>query len=121
MINIVNKINKLTKKEKVHILNILKEHKIDYTKNSHGYYFNLYNISEDIIKKLKTAKNSQASSCSPQGRRMASSLGVAGAPKFFLNWLTFAHSTYDPDHKIGPGEHLGRALSSVYDFSTARM
>ena len=25
--------------------------------------------------------------------------GVGGAPKFFLNWLTFALSPYDADHK----------------------
>jgi hypothetical protein len=27
----------------------------------------------------------------------------AGAPKFLKNWLTFAHSPYDPDHKRALG------------------
>ena len=28
--------------------------------------------------------------------------GRGGAPKFLKNWLTFAHSPYDPDHILGP-------------------
>lgn len=50
--DIIERIGKLTKKEKVHILNILKPHDSEYTQNANGYFFNLGNISEDIIKKL---------------------------------------------------------------------
>ena len=48
-------------------------------------------------------QGSHASSGSPQGAEKSSSLGGAGAPKFLKNWLTFAHSPYDPDHKSPSG------------------
>ena len=35
--DIIQRIGKLQKKEKMHILNIFKSHKIDFTKNSNGY------------------------------------------------------------------------------------
>ncbi len=44
-------------------------------------------------------QGSHTSSSSPQGRSLIDCLGGAGAPKFLKNWLTFAHSPYDPDHK----------------------
>ncbi len=31
--------------------------------------------------------------------------GRGGAPKFLKNWLTFAHSPYDPDHILRVREH----------------
>jgi hypothetical protein len=50
--DIIERIGKLTKKEKVHILNILKPHDSGYTQNANGYFFNLGNVSEDVVKKL---------------------------------------------------------------------
>ena len=50
--NTIIKISRLTLKEKSHILNILKLNNIEFTKNSNGYFFNLYSIDENIIKKL---------------------------------------------------------------------
>ena len=32
--------------------------------------------------------------------------GRGGAPKFFLDWLTFAFSPYDPDHIPAPPASL---------------
>ena len=46
-----------------------------------------------------SARCAEARTGTPQG---------GGAPKFFLNWLTFAHSPYEPDHISGI---LGRAPS----------
>ena len=48
-------------------------------------------------------QGSHASSSTPQGRSLVASLGGAAAPKFLKNWLTFAHSPYDPDHKSASG------------------
>ena len=48
-------------------------------------------------------QGSHASSSTPQGRSLVVSLGGAAAPKFLKNWLTFAHSPYDPDHKSASG------------------
>lgn len=50
--NIVSRISKLNKKEKLHILNILKIHQKDYTKNAYGYFFNLSTIEHDVLKKV---------------------------------------------------------------------
>ena len=55
-------------------------------------------------------QGSHTSSSSPQGQSLIASLGGAGAPKFFLNWLTFAHSPYDPDHKSPPEDRSARGL-----------
>ena len=52
MKNVIIRISKLTSKEKVHILNILKNHGIDFTKNTNGYFFNLSTLDDDIILKL---------------------------------------------------------------------
>ena len=38
----------------------------------------------------------------PEGVRNLPCLGGPGGPKFSKNWLTFAHSSYDPDHKLLP-------------------
>jgi hypothetical protein len=54
MNNIITKISKINKEEKLHVLKILKDHSIPYTKNNNGYYFNLYNLQDDIYKKLNT-------------------------------------------------------------------
>ena len=50
-----------------------------------------------------SGQGSHASSSTPQGRSLVDSLGGAAAPKFLKNWLTFAHSPYDPDHKSASG------------------
>ena len=39
----------------------------------------------------------------PEGVRNLPCLGGPGGPKFSKNWLTFAHSPYDPDHKSASG------------------
>lgn len=50
--DIINKINRLSIKEKSHILNILKMANIKFTKNSNGYFFNFLDIKEDILAKI---------------------------------------------------------------------
>lgn len=50
--DIIGRIDTLTVKEKLHILNILKQHNYDYTKNSNGYFFNLANIPENVLLKM---------------------------------------------------------------------
>lgn len=50
--NLINKINNLTRKEKTHILGILKKHNVDYTKNNNGYFINLNSIDSDILIKI---------------------------------------------------------------------
>jgi len=49
---LINSINKFTLKEKFHILKILKNNNIDYSRNSYGYFFNLNNLEDDIFYKL---------------------------------------------------------------------
>jgi hypothetical protein len=49
---LISKIVKLTSKEKIHILNILKRHKIEHTKNSNGYFFNLETVDISILEKM---------------------------------------------------------------------
>jgi hypothetical protein len=49
---LIERIGKLNKKEKVHILNILKPNDKDYTQNANGYFFNLANVPDDVIKKI---------------------------------------------------------------------
>ncbi len=41
-------------------------------------------------------------------------LGGAGAPKFLKNWLHFAHSPYDPDHKSPSGGPLWRVSREIF-------
>lgn len=50
--NLITSINRFTLKEKYHILRILKNHNIDFSKNSYGYFFNLNNINDEIFNKL---------------------------------------------------------------------
>lgn len=50
--NIIARISKLNKKEKLHILNILKIHQKDYTKNAYGYFFNLGTLENDVLYKV---------------------------------------------------------------------
>jgi hypothetical protein len=50
--NLIKIIKKLSQREKIHILNILKKHNIEYTKNSNGYFFNLDKMNINIINKL---------------------------------------------------------------------
>jgi hypothetical protein len=54
LIDIIGRINKLTKKEKIHILSILRQEENIYTKNANGYFFNLGDISDETYEKLKT-------------------------------------------------------------------
>ncbi len=49
---IVEDINNLTHKEKKNILFILKEHKVEYTKNSNGFFFNINDIPTDVQNKI---------------------------------------------------------------------
>lgn len=50
--NIISRINKLSSKEKNHILNILKANNIEYTKNTNGYFFNFLKIDDNTVDKL---------------------------------------------------------------------
>lgn len=50
--NIIYRINKLSHKEKNHILNILKANDIEYTKNTNGYFFNFLKIDDNTIDKI---------------------------------------------------------------------
>lgn len=50
--DVINRISKLTTKEKIHILNILKIHNIDFTKNINGYFFNLSSVNDEVIQKI---------------------------------------------------------------------
>ena len=50
--DVISRINKLNIKEKMHILNILRMTKIDYTKNVNGYFFNLLQIDTVILEKI---------------------------------------------------------------------
>lgn len=50
--DIITRINKLSPKEKIHILNILKTKNIQFTKNTNGYFFNFLNIDKTIIEKI---------------------------------------------------------------------
>ena len=50
--DIIVRINRLTKKEKIHILNILKTQNVEFTKNENGYFFNLLKINKDIMNKI---------------------------------------------------------------------
>lgn len=52
MKDIIQRINKLHDKEKVHILNILKMSNIEYTKNTNGYFFNFLKLNNNIIQKI---------------------------------------------------------------------
>lgn len=45
----ISRINRLTSKEKIHILNILISKNFEFTKNENGYFFNLINIDKDIF------------------------------------------------------------------------
>lgn len=50
--DIINRVNKLDNKEKLHILNILKINGVDFTKNTNGYFFNLTNVEDEIVNKI---------------------------------------------------------------------
>lgn len=51
--DLIQRIQRLTKKEKVHILNILQTNNINFTLNSNGYFFNLNDVSNDTIVKME--------------------------------------------------------------------
>ena len=48
----IEKIQKLHRKEKIYILNILKENNCSYTKNANGYFFDLTCLDPKILDKL---------------------------------------------------------------------
>ena len=52
IVQLINKIKRLSTKEKNHILTILKKNNIPYTKNLNGYFFNLINLDETIYSKI---------------------------------------------------------------------
>lgn len=47
--NIINRINLLSNKEKMHIFKILKSYNINCSQNANGYFFNLSNMEKDVI------------------------------------------------------------------------
>lgn len=50
--SIIFRISKLNYDEKKHILKILKLNNVTFTKNSNGYFFNLFDLDNAVIKKL---------------------------------------------------------------------
>jgi hypothetical protein len=50
--DIIYRISRLTSKEKIHILNILKNKELDFTKNANGYFFNFLNIDDETLDKI---------------------------------------------------------------------
>lgn len=50
--DIIHRIHKLNSKEKLHILNILKQYDHQFTKNTNGYFFNLTHINDEVLYKL---------------------------------------------------------------------
>ena len=50
--SLISKVKILSQKEKLLVLNILKNNNISFTKNSNGFFFNLYSINQDIIEKI---------------------------------------------------------------------
>ena len=50
--DVIQRISKLQNKEKIHILNILRMSKVEFTKNSNGYFFNFLNIDKNIINEI---------------------------------------------------------------------
>lgn len=50
---IIIRINKLAKKEKIHILNILKKYQPNFSKNFNGYFFNLGLLDKSVIDKIE--------------------------------------------------------------------
>lgn len=51
--NVISRINRLTPKEKLHILNILKTHHAEFTKNSNGFFFNMTQVPDQVICKMQ--------------------------------------------------------------------
>lgn len=49
---IIERVNKLTPREKLHILSILKNNNVDFTKNINGYFFNLVHVNDCVLSKL---------------------------------------------------------------------
>jgi len=50
--DVIQRISKLQNKEKIHILNILRMSKVEFTKNSNGYFFNFLNIDKNIVDEI---------------------------------------------------------------------
>lgn len=49
---LISRTNQLNSKEKIHVLKILKENGIDFTKNENGFFFNLSNLDTKITKQI---------------------------------------------------------------------
>lgn len=49
---VIERVHSLNSKEKLHILNILKIHNKSFTKNSNGYFFNMYDIENNVLEKI---------------------------------------------------------------------
>lgn len=54
LLDVITRIDKLTTREKLHILNILKQYDSEFSKNSNGYFFNLSDVPEEVIDKICT-------------------------------------------------------------------
>lgn len=52
--DIIFRISKFDSKQKMHILNILNDNNIEFTKNTNGYFFNFINIDINVIKKINS-------------------------------------------------------------------
>lgn len=50
--SIISRTHQLSPKEKVHVLKILQENGIDFTKNENGFFFNLSNLDTKITKQI---------------------------------------------------------------------
>jgi hypothetical protein len=50
--HIIARTNQLSSKEKVHILKILRENAVDFTKNENGFFFNLSNLEESVANQI---------------------------------------------------------------------
>jgi hypothetical protein len=49
---VIERVHNLNSKEKLHILNILKIHNKSFTKNANGYFFNMYDIENNVLEKI---------------------------------------------------------------------
>lgn len=50
--DIIVRVQKLTNKEKMHILSILQANHHDYSKNANGYFFNLSTVNPDVLQNI---------------------------------------------------------------------
>ncbi|NBU33995.1 hypothetical protein EB118_03495 [bacterium] len=55
---VITRIQKLSPKEKCHVLKLLKRDKVEFTKNANGYFFDLTNLEEQIVMNIKNCLDS---------------------------------------------------------------